>query len=69
MKTRYRAASGGPRSPFGYEEAFKGGRGIQGGKFFKKIFFNFSKFQNFIFLYSSLGHKESIGTLGFKIGP
>ena len=30
--TRYRAASGGPRSPFGFEEAFKEGRGIQGGK-------------------------------------
>ena len=35
-KTRFRAASGGPRSPFGFEEAFKGGRCIQGGKFFKK---------------------------------
>ena len=26
------AASGGQRSPFGFEEAFKGGRCIQGGK-------------------------------------
>ena len=74
--TRLRAASGGPRSPFGFEEAFKGGRGIQGGKrhsrreiFQKKIFFIFSKFESFIFLYSSLGHEESIGTLGLKIGP
>ena len=33
--TRYRAASGGPRSPFGFDEAFKEARGIQGGKFFK----------------------------------
>ena len=33
LNTRYRAASGGPRSPFGFEEAFKGGRGILGGKF------------------------------------
>ena len=30
--TRLRAASGGPRSPFGFEEAFKEGRSIQGGK-------------------------------------
>ena len=30
--TRFRAASGGPRSPFGFEEAFKEGRCIQGGK-------------------------------------
>ena len=47
--TRFRAASGGPRSPFGFEEAFKGGRGIQGGKFFKKNFF--SIFRNFKVLY------------------
>ena len=31
--TRFRAVSGGPRSPLRFEEAFKGGRGIQGGKF------------------------------------
>ena len=30
------AASGGQRSPFGFEEAFKEGRCIQGGTFFKK---------------------------------
>ena len=30
--TRFRAASGGPRSPFGFEEAFKEGRCIQGGE-------------------------------------
>ena len=66
--TRYRAASGGPRSPFGFEEAFKGGRGIQGGKSLKKFSY-FSKSENFIFLYSSLGHGESIGTFAFKIGP
>ena len=36
--TRYRAAaSGGPLSPFGFEEAFKEGQCIQGGKFFKKV--------------------------------
>ena len=65
--TRLRAASGGPRSPFGFEEAFKGGRGIQGGKCFK-FFFHFSKFETLIFLYSSLSHGESIDTLGSKIG-
>ena len=68
------AASGGPCSPFGFEEAFKGGRGIQGGKRhsrgeFFHFFFNFSKFESFIFSYSSLGHGESKCTLGFKISP
>ena len=56
--TRFRAASGGPRSPFGFEEAFKGGRGIQGGKFFKKIFFQLFKilrFYNFVFIPGSWG--------------
>ena len=31
--TSYRAASGGPISPLRFEEAFKGERGILGGKF------------------------------------
>ena len=47
--SRYRATSGGPRLPFGFEEAFKEGRGIQGEKFFKKFFSNFLKLEIFIF--------------------
>ena len=35
----------------------------------KNFFLNFSKSQFFLFFYSSLGHGESIGTLGLKIGP
>ena len=46
--TRFMAAFGGPRSPFGFEEAFNGGRGIQGGKFFK-FFFIFRNLKIFYF--------------------
>ena len=41
LNTRLRAASGGPRSPFGVKEEFKEARGIQEGKFFKNFFFKF----------------------------
>ena len=71
------AASGGQRSPFGFEEAFKGGRGIQGGKrhsrreIIKKfknfqIFFRNLKFF-FIVLKDSPCHKVSKNTLGGQI--
>ena len=83
-----------PCLPFGFEEAFKEGRGIQGGKSIQggkeafkegkgilggkflvqtkrlQKFLNFFlKFESFIFFQLSMGHGESIGTLGFKIHP
>ena len=51
------STSGVPRVPFGFEEAFKEGRGIQGGKFLNLK----KKIQNFKILYFS-SHPSIMGS-------